>query len=188
MPADASDKQGLFSRSVSLKWFLIMAAALVVIMAAIVVAVVLIDRSQDRADREAAQAATATTSGVASPYDLTELPAEADLDSIEDAAFVSLYLPNDDGTLTSYGVSSELPATQELGEAIRKADEVGADEAAATLGAKAADSTITFVLPSRDTLTFALYLEQGMIARGSQVWRPDGDLRALVQAAVAVPQ
>lgn len=188
MPADISGKQGFFSRSVSLKWFLAMAAALVVIMAAIVVAVVLVDRSQDRADREAAAAATATTSGVTSPYDLVELPAEADLDSIEDAAFVSLYLPNDDGTLTSYGISSELPATQELSEAIREADEVGADEAATTLGARAADSTITFVLPSRDTLTFALYLKEGMIARGSQVWRPDGDLEALVKAAIAGPQ
>jgi hypothetical protein len=188
MPAGTSEKQGLFSRSVSLKWVLVMAAALVVIMAAIVVAVVLVDRSQDRADREAAQAATATTSGVASPYDLVELPVEAGLDSIEDAAFVSIYLPNEDGTLTSYGISADLPATQALSEAIRKADDVGDDEAAAALGAKAADSTITFVLPSRDTLTFALYLEQGMIARGSQVWRPDGDLKALVEAAVAKPQ
>ena len=101
---------------------------------------------------------------------------------------MSIYVPNESGTLTSYGVSSDLPATQALSEAIRKADEVGADEAAATLGAKAADSTITFVLPSRDTLTFALYLEQGMIARGSQVWRPDGDLKALVEAAIAGPQ
>jgi hypothetical protein len=185
--ADASEKQGFSSRSVSLKWVVLTAVILLVVMAAIVVTVLLVDYSRDNADRAAAEAATATT-GVASPYDLTELPVATDLDVIEGAAFVSIYVPNDSGTLTSYGISSDLPAAQALTDAVRNAEEMGADAAASALGSKAAGATMTFVLPTRETVTFALYLEQGMIARGAQVWRPDGDLRALVEAAIAGPE
>lgn len=188
MPAESKEKQGFFAKSVAMKWLFVTAAALIVIMAVIVAAILLAGRGDDEAGRQTTDPMDAGASGAASPYDLVELPMETGLDSIEDAAFVSIFLPNDAGTLTSYGVSSELPAAQALSEAVRKSDEVDEDEAAAALGAKAADSTITFVFPSRETLTFALYLDQGMIGRGAQVWRPDGDLKALVETAIAGPQ
>lgn len=187
MPAESQEKQRFFARSVSMKWLLLTAAALIVVMAVVVAAILLAGRGDDEADRAPTDVTTADAFEVASPYDLIELSAEAGLDFIEDAAFVSIFLPNDTGTLTSYGISSDLPATKALTEAILESDEVGDDEAAEALGAKAADSTITFVLPTRETLTFALYLDQGMIARGAQVWRPEGDLKALVEAAVAGP-
>lgn len=187
LPADSSDRQGFFSRTVPVKWVAIAAAALVLVMAAVVVAVVLVERSDDAGEGAAATAATATTA-VASPYDLVELPAEAGLEKVEDSAFISLYLPNADGTLTSYGISSHLDTAQALTAAVLGSDEVDADAAAAALGSRAADSTMTFVLATRETITFALYLDQGMIARGAQVWRPQGDLKALVQAATAGPR
>ena len=160
-------------------------------MAAIVATVLLVDRSHDNARRAAAIAAT-STSGVTSPYDLTELPAGTDLDVVEKAAFVSIFVPNGSGTFTSYGVHSDLPAAQALTKAIQDADEVGADSGASVTGTTTADatatSTITFVLPTRETLTFTLDLEQGLVARGGQVWRPKGDLKALVEAATVNPQ
>jgi len=188
MPAESNGEQGFFARSVAMKWVFVTAAALIVVMAVVVAAILLAGRGDDEADRASKDGATAGASEVASPYDLVELPAETQLHLIEDAAFVSVFLPNDAGTLTSYGISSDLPATKALSEAILESDEIGNDDAAEALGAKAAGSTITFVLPSRETLTFALYLDQGMIARGAQVWRPEGDLKALVEAAVAGPQ
>jgi hypothetical protein len=186
-----SEGRAFFARSVPLKWVLISALALVVVMAAIVVAVFLVDRSHDNARRAAASAATSTT-GVTSPYDLTELPADTDLDVIGSAAFVSIYVPNESGTLTSYGISSDLPAAQAITKAVLEAKEMDAETAAsatgATTGGTTGASTMTFVLPTRETLTFGLNLEQGLIVRGSQTWRPNGDLKALVEAAVAGPQ
>ena len=186
MAADASQQKESSSRGVPLRWVFVMLAGLLVVMAAVVAAVLLVDRNRDEDARPAAEAATGTTA-VASPYDLVELPAETDLDKIEKAAFISLYLPNESGAWTSYGISSSVPAAQALTRAVLAADEVDTDTAAAELGARAAGATITFVLPSRETLTFALYLDEGLIARGAQVWRPDGDVQALTAAAIAGP-
>jgi hypothetical protein len=171
---------------VPLKWVLVTAIAIVAVMAAIVVAVLLVDRSRDEERRAAAFAATSTT-GVTSPYDLTELPAETDLDVVEDAAFISISVPSESGAPTSYGISSDLPAAQALMEAIKDADEVDPDVAAPALGVEASESTVTFVFPTRETLTFVVDLEQGFIARAGTLWQPDGDLEALVAAAVAGP-
>jgi hypothetical protein len=179
--------ESLFSRRVSLKWVLVAVTCLIVVMAAVIVIVLLVDRSRDNTRRAEAAAATSTT-GVISPYDLIELPIGADLDVIEGAAFVSIYTPDRSGKLTSYGISSELPAAEALIDAVKHADEVSPEDSATALGSMAAESTITFVLPTRETLTFALYLEQGMIARGAQVWRPEADLKALVETAVSGPE
>ena len=190
MQRNASEKQALLKRSVPLKWVLVAAIALIVVMAAIVVTVLLVDRSRDDERRAAAAAATSTT-GITSPYDLAELPADTDLDVVDDAAFVSIFVPNESGTLTSYGVSAAVTAARALIEAIKDADEVDAATAAAVTGATtegtATASTITFVFATRDTLTFVVDLQQGLIARGNRAWKTDGDLRGLVEAATAGP-
>ncbi len=139
--------------------------------------------------------------GVTSPYDLTELSPTADLDVVEDAAFVSIFVPNESAKMTSYAINSGLPAARALMEAIRNSEEVGAEAATTATSVAAAESsagddsesaaltpTITFVFPSRDILTFVLDLERGLISRGGQTWRPDGDLNALVETAIAGPE
>ena len=48
--------------------------------------------------------------------------------------------------------------------------------------------TMTFVLASRQTLTFTLDLDQGLVSRQGQTWLPQGDLKTLVEAAIKSPQ
>lgn len=179
--------QAFFSRSVPMRWLLATVLCLLVIMAIVIVVLVLDNRGDDKA-RRAEAAATATTTGATSPYDLTELPVGADRDVVDDAAFVSIFTPDDSGRLTSYGISSGLPTAKRLIEAVKKADKVDPDDAATALGGRAAESTITFVLPNRETITFALYLDQGMIARGVEVWKPGSDFVALVDTAISGPE
>lgn len=186
MSADTSEKQGFLSRTISMKWAITAGLGLIVLLAVIVVIVLVVDRGKEEAVEAPGGGGTDPTAAT-SPYDLVELPVDVGIDRIEDAAFVSLFLSDETGAITSYGISLDLPATQALTQAIRDADEVSDYDAATALGAKAADSTITFVLPTRETLTFALYLQEGMIARGAAVWQPDGDLKALVEAAIAGP-
>jgi hypothetical protein len=196
----SSGRKGFLARKLPAKWFVIVVLTLVVVMAAVVVTVLLVDRDRDEARRTAAATGAAATSA-ASPYDLTELSINTDLDVVEDAAFVSIFVPNESGKMTSYAISSELPAAQALMEAIRNSEEIDSDAATtatsvATAGSSAGgDSgdaaltpTIIFVFPSRDTLTFVLDLERGLITRGGQTWRPDGDLKALVETAIAGPE
>ncbi len=176
--------------SVSRKWMVIIAVLVVDLIIAIAVVAIVLDRERDDA-RRAATVATSTT-GLTSPYDFTELPDDVDLDVIEDASFVSILVPNESGELTSYGVSMELPAAQSLSAAVRDAEEVEAGTAATILGAGstgagAAGAAITFVLPGRETLTFVVDLDQGLITRAGRAWRVDGDLGALVEAAAASP-
>jgi hypothetical protein len=168
---------------VSRKWIVIIAVLAIGFIAAVTVVAILVDRDRDEARRAAAIAATSTT-GVTSPYDLTELPADTDLDVVEDAAFISILVANAEGKPTSYGVSADLPAAQALTASVRHADEVDAEE---TGGGGNAD-TLAFVLPSRETLTFTLDLDRGLVSRGGRVWRPDGDLRALIESAVTTPE
>lgn len=167
--------------------------ALVVLVAVIVVVVLLVGQSHDEMSRAGIDPGTLTPE-TTSPYDLTELPLNTNLETIDDTAFVSLLIKNDDGTSTSYGISSNRPAAQALIEAIKKADDISQASVSTTTPSDTIDgdwrerSTITFVLASRDILTFAVDLEHGVISRGDQVWRPDGDLRTLVETAIAEPQ
>jgi uncharacterized protein YpmB len=189
MSGDAEDKQGLLRRRVPRKWLTATVAALIIVIAIIAVTLVLVDRSHDQA-RRAAQVSATSTPTVTSPYDLTELPAATDLGKVKDAAFVSIFVPNKEGKLTSYGVTSELPAARALSQAIQGAKEVTPDVAATLSGATGtagAISTVTFVFEGRETLTFTLDLDHGLIGRQGKVWRPEGDLKALVAAAVAGP-
>jgi hypothetical protein len=195
----------------SRRWIIIIAVLVLDLIIAIAVIAFVLDRERDEARRAAAVAATSTT-GVSSPYDFTELPDEVDLDVIKDASFLSILVPNGIGELTSYGVSMDLPAAKALADAVRDADEVDAELAATIAGTAStgddgtgtgttgtdptgagvagtgvAGAALTFVLPGRETLTFLMDLEQGLIAREGRAWQVDGDLRALVQAATASP-
>jgi hypothetical protein len=184
-------REPFFKRRVPLKGVFILVAAMVVIMVAVVVILVLVDHGRDETRRLAAAAATSSTV-VTSPYDFSELPDDTDLDALQNAAFVSILIANDQGAPIGYGISSELPAARALSEAIRNADELDSDEAAvhtaSSVGAAAtgdrATSTITFVFADRGTLTFFLDLDEGFVARGDHVWRATGDLRTLVEAAL----
>jgi len=169
---------------VSRKWMVIIAVLVIDLIVAVTVVAILVDRNRDEARRAAAIAATSTT-GVTSPYDFAELPPDTDLETIETASFVSILIPNAAGKPTSYGVSADLPAAWALIAAIRGAEELD-DDAAATVAT--AGNAITFVLPTRQTVAFALDLEQGLVARGGRAWRPEAELSDLVAAAVAEPQ
>jgi hypothetical protein len=168
---------------VSRRWMVIIATIVIVLIAAVTVVAILVDRDRDKARRAAAIAATSTT-GVTSPYDLTELPADADLDVVEDAAFVSILVPSAEGRPTGYGVSANLPAAQALMASVRDADEVDAEAP----GSAGDAGTLAFVLPTRETLTFTLDLEHGLVSRGGHTWRPDGDLKALIESATTTPE
>jgi hypothetical protein len=187
----STDKKAFFKRRVQLKWVLVLVAVMLVIMVTIVVVLVLVDRDRDE-DRRQAAATTTSSPPVTSPYDFSELPADTDLAALGQVAFVSILAPNDQGDATSYGISSDLPAAQALSEAIRNAAELDSNEAAALTAAlagamvagNATPSTITFVFADRGTLTFVLNLDLEIVTRGERAWRPDGDLRALVEAAL----
>jgi hypothetical protein len=186
-----AEEQGFFKRRVPLRWVVFGGLLLLVVLAAIVVALVLVDRRDD-ARREAATTDTLGTAA-ALPLDFTELPADTDLDAVVDASFVSIFIPNESGDPTGYGINSDLPAAKALAEAIKDGEELGPEAAATLTGASdgvsgtgtTVASTITFVFADNSTITFALDLDRGLVARGEQAWQPDGDLRALVEAAVA---
>jgi hypothetical protein len=175
---------------------MLLAAVALVIVVVVVVVVVVVTAGGDKPGKTAVTDGSAATL-VTSPYDMIELPAGVSIDLVAKASFISILVPDDKGTLTSYGVKSDLPAAQALIKAITSAKQVDEQLAAAvtattvplTAGAGSnATATITFVFASRETLTFALDLEAGLIARESQAWRPEGDLKTLVGAAIKSPQ
>ncbi len=183
----------------SRKWLIIVAVVVIDLIIAIAVVAIVLDRERDEARRAAATAATSTT-GITSPYDFVELPDDEDLDTVEEASLVSILVADEAGKLTSYGVSTGLPAAQALSEAVRDAEEVAAGTVVEMSGFgstngggpgggadSAAHATITFVLPSREILTFLADLDRGLLARGDNAWQVDGDLRALVEAAISNP-
>lgn len=173
------------TRVVPLRWRVLGAVILVVAIAA-TVTVLLLERGREEGQGPLFQT-TASDTLVTSPYDLSELPPDTDLERVEEAALVSVFVPDENGTLTSYGMRADLSAARALIMAVRDAEEIDPDVAAAQLSGKAPESRLTFVFPSRETLTFALYLDQGLIARDTGVWRPKGDLQTLVRAATAGP-
>ena len=188
MSRGTTQEQGFFQRRVPLKWVLVGAASLLIVMVAIVLAVFLVDRDRDEA-RLAEAASAASSTAVTSPYDFSELPAGTGLETVDDAAFVSILIPDETGSLTSYGISSGLPAAQALSRAVRDAKGLDVDAAASiAAGTAGADettaSTITFVFADRSTLTLVLDLERGLVTRGDQAWQAAGDLEALVNAAI----
>ncbi|MHB0981073.1 MAG: hypothetical protein ACYC5Q_13575 [Thermoleophilia bacterium] len=129
-----------------------------------------------RGDGDRAATTTTATAGptVTSPYDLTEAGEDVDLGSLSGAKFASLLLETPDG-LTSYMVAAGQDAFAALADAVAKATEVQEPAPDAT-------ESLTFVMPDRVTVTFALDVASGLIAREGTVWRIDGDLDSLVRA------
>jgi hypothetical protein len=169
-----------------MKWFLALIGGLIVVLVIVVVAVIITGRAGSDTNLAAGDK-DGSGGAVDSPYDLVEMPADTDLNALSKAAFLSIYVPDDAGNLTSYGISSDLPAAQALTEAVQNGKAVDSAEAQTALDGDTT-STLTFVLPSRETVTFALYLKQGMIQREGRTWRPAGDLATLVQSAIKSPQ
>jgi hypothetical protein len=172
------------------KWLVFALAGAIVLVAVILVGVSLHGGADDANDL----ASDATDSGateVTSPYDFTELPAGTGPSDVADASYVSVLLVNKSGQLTSYGLSAEVAAAQALKEAVRQAEQVDGDilsslttvTQAASAGTDGLRPTLTFVFPDRTTLTFAAYVEQGLIVRDERAWRVEGDLAMLIEAA-----
>jgi hypothetical protein len=155
---------------------LVVAVAAAVVLA--VVIAVIITQTHDGGGPTPGAAAGGTHTTVSSPYDMTEASATADLKIIKDARFVSIDLKASSGKLTSYMLDASLPAMQALEAAVLKAKKV--DGAVASGG-----STITFVTAGRQTVTFDLDVDQGLVGRGGHAWRASGDLKALVTAATS---
>jgi hypothetical protein len=181
-------KQSSSERGVRRKWIVAVVAASVVITAVVIILVFLLDRHRD-SERSAAAEAAAAGTAVTSPYDFSELPTGSGPGEVADSTYVSILLA-DGGEVTSYGLSSSIPAAQALIKAVEEAKQANAgpsttasDMTAAT--APMLGSTLTFLFPDRSTLTFDLYVEQGLVARGGRAWRVNGDLAALIESAVA---
>ncbi len=179
------DRRVPSTRMLPLRWTVAIVAVLVVVIAAIVT-VLLLDRDPGGSQGPGSDAVVSNTL-ITSPYDLTELPAGTDLDRVEEAALVSVFVPNESGILTSYGMRTTLPDAQALVDAVKNAEKVDLAGTPAESGDEPIEARLTFVLPSRKTLTFDLHLDQGLIARESRVWRPADDLKTLIQAAIAGP-
>ncbi len=160
----------------------ILVVAVAVIIAAVILFVIAHEHSRRDSQREAANAATPSTD-VTSPYDLAEVTGKLNLDILENAAFVSILIPNAEGKLTSYMTDASSAAAEALIQAVRDASKIKSPPSPAE-----SSSTLTFVLPSRQIVTFTLDLPAGLLYRQGQAWRPEGDLEALVNAATIAPQ
>ncbi len=120
---------------------------------------------------------TTTSAGapaVTSPYDLTEAGDDFDVRGVGEAKFASLLLETPDG-VTSYMVAAEQEPFAELARAVAEATPV--DVPAPTTA-----ESLTFVMPDRVTVTFALDRANSLIAREGAVWRISEDLDSLVSA------
>lgn len=137
----------------------------------VVVAVVLL---QSGDDRSGTTTTVTTVAAEASPYDLIEAPGDVDLATLRDAKFASILLEAPEG-FTSYMIAADQAAFEAIAQSVAASREV--DEP--TPGAS---STLTFVLQDRVTVTFVIDAAAGLIAREGTVWRPEGDLAALVRS------
>jgi hypothetical protein len=160
----------------------ILVVVIAVIMAAAILFVIAHEQSRKNAQRSAADDATSTTN-ITSPYDMTEVSGKLDFNIFEDTTFISILVPNAEGKPTSYMADGSGNAAKALIQAVRGSSEV---KPAPANGSSA--STLTFVLPSRRTVTFTLDLNAGLLYRQGQAWQPKGDLKALVQAATTAPK
>ena len=175
------------------RWMLII-TTIVVVVAAVVIAVAAMDQSRGEAPQGAATSGSA--SNMTSPYDLTEISGDLDLDIIEDTSFISILILNTEGRPTSYMADADGAAATALTKAVRGAKQVksrdltGSSTTVMTTGGETiagTTPTLTFVLPTRQTVTFAMDLEHGLLWRQGQAWRPDGELRTLIGAAITAP-
>lgn len=172
---------------------LLVLAAILLAVAVVVVVVVLLVSQGDDGDASSNGAGDGIGTDVTSPYDVHELPADTGPGNAREATLVSIALMNESGTVDYYGLSSDTEPAEALMKAAADADEIESSEVPAEAFAAAADSstplpTITFLFEDRGTLAFDLYIEQDIIARGGRFWQVDGDLSALIDAAVSYQQ
>lgn len=132
---------------------------------------------RDGTDSASTTSTVSTGPDVTSPYDLVEADAAVDLGTLTEAKFASLLLDGGEG-LTSYMIAGGQPSFQALAEAVASAEKVDGP-------APATGSTLTFVMEDRVTVTFDLDIAAGVVGREGAVWRPTGDLAALVGAVTA---
>lgn len=132
---------------------------------------------RDGTDSASTTSTVSTGPEVTSPYDLVEADAAVDLSTLTDAKFASLLLDSSKG-LTSYMIAAGQPSFISLAEAVAASKKV--DEPTPATG-----STLTFVMEDRVTVTFDLDIAAGVVGREGTVWRPNGDLAALVDAVTA---
>lgn len=192
MPQPNADKEPAAVHSVGRRWLAVTAAAAVIVVAVVLI-VVLVD---DEGAVSPATADSGAVTEVTSPYDFSELPEDSGPPQVENASYVSILLADEAGQVTAYGLNSNMSAAEALKQAVLGAGKADFDlvtsimATASTVSGEDATigSTLTFVFPEREKLTFDLYVEQGLIARGRRAWRVDGDLAALIEAAVAAGQ
>lgn len=190
MAENKDDKERAVARTTRRRWI-----ALFVAVVLVVVAVLLIVFLAGGDDRTASQGTsdTGAATAVTSPYDFSELPQDSGPAEVESASYVSILLADEAGQVTAYGLDSGMPAAEALKRAVLGASEVDSvvvsslTTLASTASSEAAEilSTLTFVFADRGKLTFNLYVEQGLVARGDRAWRVAGDLAALIEAAAA---
>ncbi len=145
---------------------------------------------RDRSSVGSAADANGSATQVTSPYDLHELPAGTGPGDVGHASLVSISLADQSGKSAYYSLSADTEEFKALAEAVSGADEVGAADVVTTTiagtssGTTTVTPTLTFLFTDRTTLAFDLYLKQGIVGRGGDFWKAEGNLEALVQAAV----
>jgi hypothetical protein len=194
VPQEASSEKLSGARRRRRLWITVGVLAAAVVVIAVLLAVLLGRNGQD--GRSGSDDNSGYGTQVTSPYDLHEAPAETGPGDVERATLVSISLLSKDGKSDYYGLSADTTSAKALIGAVSGAEEIDAAAVASTtstqgsssVGQETAASTLTFLFPDRSTLAFDLYVAQGLISRGGHFWRVDGDLAALIEAAVSSQQ
>lgn len=187
-PSRAQDR--ILAHKVRKRRTILLSAVAVVVVVAIVLVVVFTVRDNSSNGLSATDANGGITD-VTSPYDLHELPAGTGPGDVGRASLVSISVPDANGKPKYYGLSADTEECKALVKAVSGAKEVDGSDVSTTTtaagtssGTVAGASTLTFLFPDRSTLAFDLYLAQGIVGRGGHFWKVQGDLRALVRAAI----
>jgi len=171
----ASPKQSRAARQLRL---LVLLGVLLVVVAVILVVVAVVGRDDSTVTTQTTQTDDVTL--VTSPYDLHELPEGTKPSEVKNATLVSISRPNDTGGTDYYSLSSDTDAAKAIIDAVSKAESVEAAQAEPT------ETTLTFLFDDRSTLLFEVYLEADIVGRAGEYWLADGDLSALIDAAIAI--
>jgi hypothetical protein len=169
---------------------IIFVSAAALLVAAVVVLAVVFAVRDNSSKGPSSTGASGNVTDVTSPYDLHELPAGTGPGAVGQASLVSISIPDANGKSKYYGLSADTDECKALVKAIAGAKEIDASDvvttttAGITSGTVTGASTLTFLFPDRSTLAFDLYLAQGIVGRGGDFWKAQGDLEALVQAAI----
>ena len=154
------------------RWWIPVVVALAPILLMLIATLWFIGRDNDASVAETT-AATGTTTTRA---DFTEVPT-FDLAKVGGAKFASLTMKQGEG-LQSYMFASRQPGFTALAEAVAAAKPVDG-----TVGDTGA--TLTFVTKDKGTVTLRLDLAADRFSYGGKTWQPGGDLKAIVERAVA---